>query len=44
MNILAFVIIACLFGGCATRSQDIAHYNQKVYSGPCWMDPDTTGP
>ena len=35
--LLVLFIIACT--GCSQR-YDIA----QIYTGPCWMDPDTTGP
>ena len=38
-NILFIIIIISILVGC-TQRVDIA----KVYTGPCWMDPDTTGP
>ena len=44
MHFIALAIVACLMGGCATRSQNNLAHSNKVYSGPCWMDPDTTGP
>jgi hypothetical protein len=47
MRIPYFLIVSLLacvgllaMAGCTARN-DIA---TKIYTGPCWMDPDTTGP